>query len=173
MIVAIICAAILTGLIVTSSIFISVYSIREEFRKGWARSTQMLNPEPSPVQITPGAPGNTRPPPDHTPPPVRTPPPNVPVNKHEIVGSWEFVSGSWIWYFGLSDYILFLDFGDGNTEVFESEGEEWGIWYIDTAGYLIIEADYTGEYVFSYNILNNVLTLTDEDGDESTYVRTE
>ena len=173
MIVAIIGAAILAAVITVASIFNITYSFIEGFRIGWESSTHFDYPVPPPVEITPSQPENNRPLPEHTPPPVRTQPPKVPVNSHELVGSWEYVTGSWIWFFGLSDNIVFLDFGDGNTEVFESEGEEWGIWYIDTSGYLIIEADYTGYYVFSYNILNGVLTLTDEDGDESTYVKIE
>jgi len=176
MIVAIVCAAILAALVMLVSVFNITYSIIEGFQIGWDLTTQSVYPVPPPVQSTPAAPVTpeiARPQPEHTTPPVRTPVPNLPVNTHEIVGSWERVSGSWIWFFGLSDNILFLDFGDGNTEVYESEGEEWGIWYIDVTGYLIIEADYTGEYAFTYNILNGVLTLTDEDGDESTYVRIE
>jgi len=173
MVIAIIGAAILIAVIMLVSIFNITYSFIEGFKVGWEGTTHFVYPELPSVQMTPSAPENARPQPEHTPPPVRTPPPKVPARTHELVGSWELVSGSWIWYFGLSDNILFLDYGDGNTEVYESEGEEWGIWYIDATGYLIIIADYTGEYVFSFNILNGVLTLTDEDGDESTYVRIE
>jgi len=173
MIVAIICAAILAAVITLASIFNITYSFIEGFRVGWDLTTQNVYPELPPVPATPNVPENNRPEPEHTPPPLRTPPPNNPLNSHELVGSWQYVSGNWIWFFGLSDNILFLDFGDGNTEVFESEGEEWGSWYIDSFGYLIIEADYTGDYAFTFNILNGVLTLTDEDGDESTYVKIE
>ena len=173
MIVAIIFAAILSAVIMLTLLFNITYSFVEGFRAGWNITTQSNYQVPPPVQSTPWTQENTLPPPEHTPPPERTPPPKVSENTHELVGSWELVSGSWIWYFGLSDNILFLDYGDGNTEVYESEGEEWGIWYIDAAGYLVIIADYTGDYFFTFNILNGVLTLTDEDGDESTYVRIE
>ena len=133
---------------------------------------------PEPVIIVTPAPVQP-PPPAVTPAPAQTPappsltpaPPSLPGD--ELLGNWEFDSGAWLWFFGESDYIMFLDFGGGDRVVFASEGDQLGDWYIDAAGSLFVEADYGMTYVFTYRIVGDRLTIIDDVYDQSIYIKTD
>jgi len=85
----------------------------------------------------------------------------------DLVGEWEYSSGTWVYFFGYSDYIEF--FSDGR--VIEYDYGEAGRW--STSGsQLTIVGDYSGTEVFTYNISGNTLNITDRDGDTIVYRRT-
>jgi len=109
--------------------------------------------------------------------PAETPPAErLPGSYSELVGVWELAPdrGYWVWFFGLSDFIMFTDDQEGAYEVYSSEAEQWGTWYIDSNGSLIVECDsinLSGRWAFTFKINGNRLTITDEDGDTINYIR--
>jgi len=124
-------------------------------------------PEPTtlPAPITP-TPDDPTPTPDE----LVTPPPPL-ISDNELVGLWEFQSGDWIYYFGQAELVMFIDYDDGTFGVFESDYEEWGVWYIDDDDYLVVIGDFTGQFEFTYILDGDELTITDRDGDTAHYLR--
>jgi len=86
--------------------------------------------------------------------------------RHQIVGKWEHVSGDWIWFFGDSDIIEFR----ANGTAINYDEEEAGDWTI-SAQQLVVVDDDGDRYVFSFSIRNNILTITDSDGDVGRWER--
>ena len=79
---------------------------------------------------------------------------------HQIVGKWEYLSGTWIYFFGDSDVIEFRPNGTAISY------EEWEAGNFSISGQQItVVDDYGDTYVFRFSISRNVLTITDEDGD--------
>ncbi|MCL2221188.1 MAG: hypothetical protein FWC20_03525 [Oscillospiraceae bacterium] len=111
-----------------------------------------------------------------TPAPRLTPPPIIhtdPIDAVKLDGVWAFSHGDIVFFFGLSNFVMFTYSGDNGGEVFESQWEEWGDWHIGEDGRLFVEGEWTGPHVF-YIILNeNTLTIIDIDGDGITYTRVE
>ena len=107
-------------------------------------------------------------------PPVQVPAiPTDPIDAQELEGLWAYEHGNRVYFFGLSDFIMFTYFGDSRGEVFESQWEEWGDWYVGEDGRLFVEAEWTGSHVFSLILYENTLTIIDIDGDSITYTRVE
>ena len=90
----------------------------------------------------------------------------------QLIGKWEFDTGVWIWYFGVSDNIEFVDHGDGTLVVYASEPSEWNTWFLNNDGYLIIETELGLVYEFQWVIQENNLLLIDSDNDIVQYTRT-
>ena len=140
--------------------------------------TVVVTPEPTPEPtheppvVIPG-PGPAVPPvePVPLPEPIETPP-AIFDSDQELVGLWAFESGEPVYFFGLSEYIMFIDYGDGTFGVYESQAEEWGFWHIDSEGMLIVEGTVWIEtYEFTFEITGSRLTIIDEDGDTIHYQR--
>jgi len=111
-----------------------------------------------------------------SPTPRLTPPPIIPTEPIDAVkldGVWSFSHGDIVFFFGLSDFIMFSYRGDNGGEVFESQWEEWGDWYIGEDGRMFIEAEWTGPHVFQIILSEDTLTIIDVDGDAITYTRIE
>ena len=96
-------------------------------------------------------------------------------NENSLVGRWNEGSGRIIYYFEESTEIeFFAPNSDGIGLVYDDYGE-WGEWYINANGILCIEGEqYFAEYgvvELMFDIRENVLTLTDTDGDTRSYRR--
>lgn len=131
---------------------------------------------PIPLPPTPRPPSGIEtlpesPPPPATPePPPHTPPPAL-VSDNELVGVWEFYSGGPVYFFILSEHIMFIEYEDGTLGVFESDYEEWGIVFIEEDGFVIIEGERSGTYEFVFILDGDKLTIIDIDGDAIHYTR--
>ena len=81
-----------------------------------------------------------------------------------LVGQWEFMSGDWIYFFGESD----INFRSNGTVTGEEGSGNWTV----QAGRLRVNYDGDSEN-FNFSIRNNVLTITDSDGDSGRWVRSD
>ena len=79
---------------------------------------------------------------------------------HQIVGKWEWISGDWIYFFGDSDVIEFR----ANGTAISYDEEEAGNWTISGQQITVVD-DYGDRYNFRFTIRNNLLVITDSDGD--------
>ncbi|MCL2577057.1 MAG: hypothetical protein FWE27_03290 [Defluviitaleaceae bacterium] len=87
---------------------------------------------------------------------------------NELLGRWEFVSGSFIWYFASHDDIEF--FADG--WVTEYAFNEPGRFTIIDGNHLSVTGDWDNiTYYFTYVISGDVLIITDEDGDRGVWIK--
>jgi len=137
--------------------------------------------EPEPVvTVAPNTPDTPKPQPNEDEDPddsaersKSTPAPESEFEFEGLAGRWELHSGVLVWFFGTSEYIEFEVHGDGTGIVFESEEEESGKWHIDKDGYFIVEADWSGTYTFEFILTEDTLTIIDEDGDTTKYIRAE
>jgi len=127
-----------------------------------AAPDEMREPEETPTPA---------PEPADTPEPEETPTPEISNNYDDLTGRWELESGVLLFFFGKSEYIDFISFGDGTGSVFESEQEEAGVWHIDEDGSFIVEAEWSGSYEFLLILSGDTLIIIDSDGDSSKYVR--
>jgi hypothetical protein len=82
------------------------------------------------------------------------------ISSNQIVGRWEYQSGDWIWFFGHSEVIEFR----ANGTAISYEEYEAGNWSISGQQLIIVYDDDEREY-FRFSIRNNILTITDSDGD--------
>jgi len=98
-------------------------------------------------------------------------PPSDAVIDSRLVGVWARDHGRFIWFFGEADFIGFTENDDGTFEVYESEHNEHGTWYINSDGKLIVLGYWTGTHDFTFEIDDNRLTLIDSDGDRAYYER--
>ena len=108
--------------------------------------------------------------------PIRTPLPAIPtdpIDASELDGVWGFLHGDIVFFFGLSDFVMFVYHDDDGGEVYESQWSEWGEWHIADDGRLIVEGEWTGTHVFYIILENDTLTIIDIDGDAITYTRVE
>ena len=139
----------------------------------WFAGFDSQGPLPVVVATPTPLPADTPTPADTPQPPQSPPPPSLPAD--ELVGFWELESDSGIelLFFLLSDYIMFIDFGGGDREVHASQDWSTGAWYVDSDGYLHVDADYGVSYIFVYQVVGDRLTLIDEYNDASIYIRTE
>ncbi|MCL1787949.1 MAG: hypothetical protein FWG38_08160 [Defluviitaleaceae bacterium] len=85
-----------------------------------------------------------------------------------LVGRWEYVDGSFIYYFASGDDIEF--FADGRVK--EHAFGEAGQLAVLANGRLRVVGEWgDNAYIFSYELFDNMLTITDSDGDRGTWVR--
>lgn len=75
-----------------------------------------------------------------------------------LVGEWENISGDWIYYFGDTE-IMFRS----NGTVIGEEGP--GTWTVLSGGRLRIDYYWDDVDYFTFSVQNNILTITDSDGD--------
>jgi len=124
---------------------------------------------PDPVQPTEmpappvETPGQLQPPPP--------PPPRPSISNNGLAGLWEFDNGDYLWFFGKAEHIIVIENEDGTFIVSGSGEDEWGDGHIDDEGFLVVTTDWGVEYKFSFLVIGDHLTLTDDDGDMSSYNR--
>jgi len=135
-----------------------------------------LNPDitddPAPAPDAPAPDPDPAPATTPTPAPAAPTPAQAPFDR-ELIGVWEYDGGDYIWFFGVSDHIIFADNGDGTIGAFSSEFDDWAGCYIDTDGFLVVESAWGVDYTFIFIIIGNDLTLIDIDGDTNHFTRSE
>jgi len=116
--------------------------------------------------------------PDILPPPqpVDTPPPNTPPagvsSDNELIARWERLDGDYLWFFGDSDYVEFIELSDGTLNIFLTDDDGRGSGYIiDATGKLFVTASWGSEYEFDYVIDDELLIIIDSDFDTAYYNR--
>jgi len=87
--------------------------------------------------------------------------------KHELVGKWEYEAGSWIYFFGDSGIIEFS--ANGNVKAVDED--ETGKWTSAEQGRLKVVDSDDYDFEYRYVIVNNKLTITDEDGDAAIFTK--
>jgi len=95
------------------------------------------------------------------------------VDPAELEGTWKFDSGEWIFFFGKSEYVVFLHHGNGDGEVYESESSNWAFWNFYDDGYLHVEGEWVGTFDFTIIIDGDLLTIVDVHGDSAQFVRSD
>ena len=88
-----------------------------------------------------------------------------------LFGTWEREGGDTVWFFWRAQFIEFFIDDDGTFAVMEYDDMEYGVWYIDGDGYLIVEGEESGYREFYIEIGDDYLIIIDEDGDMATYIR--
>jgi len=83
-----------------------------------------------------------------------------------IIGEWDLISGTSIYFFKSSSFVVIND--DGS--IYENYSNTIGEWEI-ADGLLKIVTTIGNQYIFEYALIDDILTLTDEDGDIRTYTR--
>jgi len=100
--------------------------------------------------------------------PEQIPQPATVVIDNELEGSWLFESGDWIWFFGQSDYVMFLEYFNYDEPIFgvyASEPDEWALCFFTDERYLIVEAEDGYYFAFTWIVDEDNLILIDNDGD--------
>jgi len=87
-------------------------------------------------------------------------------SSHQIVGRWEYQSGFWLYFFGDSEIIEFR----ANGTAISYDEYLAGTWSI-SGQQLTIVYDYGRIEEFMFSIRNNLLTITDSDGDVGIWQR--
>jgi len=90
----------------------------------------------------------------------------------DLYGTWEYDSGSFVYFFGQSKTIMFFENAAGADGVYEADHGEWGSWHIRSSdSKLVVDGELSGVNEFTFNIRRDRLTITDEDGDTIHYNR--
>jgi len=135
---------------------------------------------PSGIMLTPAPIPPTPPPlpaPDLVTPvpgPEQLPRPATVMIDNELEGSWEFVSGDWIWFFGQSDHVMFLEYFSDDEPVFgvyASEPDEWALCFFTEDRSLIVEAEDGYYFEFTWIVNEDILILIDSDNDMLQLIR--
>jgi len=123
----------------------------------------------TPAPVPPVLPVLPNAPPPFEPVPLPEPLPGLPViiENNELEGSWSYISGDWIWFFGESELIAFFEYfdDDGIFGVYASEPDEFAFCFFTEDGSLIVETDDGFYFEFNWRIFGDDLILIDSDGD--------
>jgi hypothetical protein len=84
-----------------------------------------------------------------------------------LVGHWEYWGGDYIYFFWDSSEIAFLS----NGVVLNRDDDESGRWSVIGSGRLRVVDDYGDTYNFTFEIIDSMLTIIDEDGDVGRWKR--
>ena len=120
-----------------------------------------------------------------TPAPVPPSPPVIPdldpwerpnyvmkdMSEYDIEGMWELEDGDWIWFFGQSEFIYFIDNYDGTFDVYAYEPDEYGRCFFTEDGYMIVEFGWNDLEEFTWFYMEDYLVIRDRDGDSLFYVK--
>jgi len=98
-------------------------------------------------------------------------PPAANLYDHDFEGMWEYESGDWIWFFGLSDLVMIFHYYEDTFGLYASEPEEWVTCYFTEDGMLIVETDDGYIYEFNWEVNEDRLTIIDVDGDMLHFIR--
>jgi len=143
---------------------------------GIASENNFHNPDPpaiaSPIPLPDIVP---TPQPVDTPPPssdtTPTPPPGA-GSDIELIARWERIDGDYLWFFGTSEYVEFIDSSDGTFNIILTNEDGRGTGHIiEATGKLFVTASWGSEYEFDYTVDDELLILIDSDGDSAFYLR--
>jgi len=98
------------------------------------------------------------------PPPLVEPDPNQNVDldslDEELIGGWEFSGGDATYFFWTSEFVFFTEDG------FVMADEEFGVWSVSGNQLTVIDDFGDGRtYIFTYEIVGDILSITDSDND--------
>jgi len=169
---------LIIGLVIGAVLVAAAFFIGIELGKGMDsdgglfggrdRQEGHANVTPSP-QSTPAFSPN----PQLTPTPTPAAPTPQRISDAELIGVWELISGDYLWFFGESSHIMFVDYENGTLGAYSPDNDEWGTGHIDNSGNLVIETVWGSSYDFKYEIDGDDLTLSDIDGDTAFFKRSD
>ena len=85
----------------------------------------------------------------------------------QLIGTWNFDTGTWIWFFGTSSIVEFIE--DGS--VTQVDTYDTGQWEVTGVGKMAVNDSQGGTFAFEYELNGDSLVIIDSDGDRATWVK--